>query len=120
MGLTVHHTWGVPVIPGASLKGLCAHYTAATYGMGGRWKESGFKGSTWGPARRCALWVRQDTNFRVYFGAPDELVNEMTRKRLEEMEDVDLKQLTEQLWRWHDEALRELLKRGHVVAKPQK
>jgi hypothetical protein len=39
----------------------------------------------------------------------------MTRKHLEEMGDVDLQRLTEQLWRWHDEALRELLKRGHVV-----
>jgi CRISPR-associated protein Cmr6 len=32
VGLSVHHTWGVPVIPGSALKGLCAHYTAATYG----------------------------------------------------------------------------------------
>jgi hypothetical protein len=45
------------------------------------------------------------------------LANGMTRRHLEEMEDVDLQRLTEQLWRWHDEALRELLKRGHVVAK---
>jgi hypothetical protein len=41
----------------------------------------------------------------------------MTTKQLEEMEDADLQRLTEQLWRWHDEALRELLKRGHVVPK---
>jgi hypothetical protein len=43
------------------------------------------------------------------------LANDMTTKHLEEMEDVELQRLTEQLWRWHDEALRELLKRGHVV-----
>ncbi len=47
-----------------------------------------------------------------------ELAKDMTVKHLEEMDDVELQQLTEQLWRWHDEALRELLKRGHVV--PQK
>jgi hypothetical protein len=44
-----------------------------------------------------------------------QLANDMTSKHLEEMDDVDLQGLTEQLWRWHDEALRELLKRGHVV-----
>ena len=44
-----------------------------------------------------------------------QLANDMTSKHLEEMDDVDLQRLTEQLWRWHDEALRELLKRGHVV-----
>jgi hypothetical protein len=43
------------------------------------------------------------------------LANDMTTKHLEEMEDVELQRLTEQLRRWHDEALRELLKRGHVV-----
>ena len=26
VGLTVHHTWGVPVIPGSALKGVLAHY----------------------------------------------------------------------------------------------
>ena len=31
-GLTLHHTWGVPLIPGRALKGLLAHYLAATYG----------------------------------------------------------------------------------------
>jgi len=46
-----------------------------------------------------------------------QLANDMTTKHLEEVEDVDLQRLTEQLWRWHDSALRELLKRGHVVPK---
>ena len=43
------------------------------------------------------------------------LSDEMTVEHLKEMEDLELQRLTEQLWRWHDEALRELLKRGHVV-----
>ena len=45
------------------------------------------------------------------------LANEMSVKHLEAMDDAELQRLTEQLWRWHDEALRELLKRGHVVPK---
>jgi CRISPR-associated protein Cmr6 len=32
VGLTTHHTWGVPVIPGTALKGLLAHYMDAVYG----------------------------------------------------------------------------------------
>lgn len=32
VGLTVHHTWGVPVIPGSALKGLLNHYVDAVYG----------------------------------------------------------------------------------------
>ena len=43
------------------------------------------------------------------------LCHDMTIDHLKAMEDTDLQRLTEQLWRWHDEALRELLKRGHVV-----
>ena len=44
--------------------------------------------------------------------------NDMTTEHLKEMEDVELQRLTDQLWRWHDEALRELLKRGHVGPQP--
>jgi len=43
------------------------------------------------------------------------LSDDMTIEHLKEMEDFELQRLTDQLWRWHDEALRELLKRGHVV-----
>lgn len=32
IGLTVHRTWGVAVIPGSALKGLLAHYVDAVYG----------------------------------------------------------------------------------------
>jgi len=32
VGLTVHHTWGVPVIPGSALKGVLSHYVDAAYG----------------------------------------------------------------------------------------
>jgi hypothetical protein len=46
-----------------------------------------------------------------------QLATRMNPKDLQAMDDIDLQRLTEQLWRWHDEALRELLKRGHVVPK---
>ncbi|HJU32023.1 MAG TPA: hypothetical protein VJ740_11220 [Hyphomicrobiaceae bacterium] len=46
-----------------------------------------------------------------------QLATRMSPQHLQEMEDLDLQRLTEQLWRWHDQALRELLKRGHVVPK---
>jgi CRISPR-associated protein Cmr6 len=32
VGLTVHHTWGVPMIPGAAVKGLVSHYLSSVYG----------------------------------------------------------------------------------------
>lgn len=32
VGLTLHHTWGVPVVPGSSLKGVLAGYLRAVYG----------------------------------------------------------------------------------------
>ena len=49
-----------------------------------------------------------------------QLANDMTCKHLEEMDDIQLQRLSEQLWRWHDEALRELLRRGHVVPQQKK
>jgi len=32
VGLSLHYTWGVPLIPGSALKGLAAHYVDAVYG----------------------------------------------------------------------------------------
>jgi CRISPR-associated protein Cmr6 len=32
VGLTLHRTWGVPMIPGSALKGLLAHYVETLYG----------------------------------------------------------------------------------------
>lgn len=32
VGITLHHTWGVPVLPGSALKGLTAHFVATCYG----------------------------------------------------------------------------------------
>jgi len=32
VGLHLHHTWGVPMVPGSALKGLLSHYLDAVYG----------------------------------------------------------------------------------------
>lgn len=32
VGLTVHRTWGVPVVPGSAIKGLLSHFLDATFG----------------------------------------------------------------------------------------
>ncbi len=79
VGLVVHHTWGVPVIPGSMLKGLLAHYVDAVYGPRDPaqppWRQSeeerpraDYQGNIWrgrriqrGPGVIC----------RALFGAPD-------------------------------------------------
>jgi len=65
VGITVHHTWGVPVIPGSALKGLLAHYLDAVHGPGqegdpAREQCAGGQGSR-GPGEV----------YRVLFGAPE-------------------------------------------------
>jgi CRISPR-associated protein Cmr6 len=66
VGLSVHHTWGVPVIPGSALKGLCAHYTAATYGR----QDAPFSGPGWDKDRR-RIEAPPGDYYRALFGAPD-------------------------------------------------
>lgn len=67
VGLTVHHTWGVPIIPGSALKGLCAHYTAATYGS----RDTGFAGPVWEEPGRRRVVGQPGHFYRALFGAPD-------------------------------------------------
>lgn len=38
-GLTLHHTYGVPIIPGTAQKGLCSHYCSEVWGR----EEPGFQ-----------------------------------------------------------------------------
>lgn len=75
VGLSVHHTWGVPVIPGSALKGLCAHYTAATYGRqvaaGDRRNERApFGGPQWDERRR-RIEASPGDYYRALFGVAD-------------------------------------------------
>ena len=79
VGLTVHHTWGVPVIPGSALKGLVAHYVDATYGPTDAsktpWEQQGdervradYQGVTW---NRRRIERGPGAVYRALFGAPD-------------------------------------------------
>lgn len=79
VGLTVHHTWGVPVIPGSALKGLVAHYVDATYGPtdAGKkpWEQqdderarADYQGVTWNGRR---IERGPGVVYRALFGAPD-------------------------------------------------
>ncbi|MFP2904306.1 type III-B CRISPR module RAMP protein Cmr6 [Pyxidicoccus sp. 3LFB2] len=71
VGLTLHHTWGVPVLPGSALKGLTAGYVEAVYGPDPGREESErepFRGVTWEGSRM----VRgPGAVYRRLFGAPD-------------------------------------------------
>ncbi len=79
VGLTVHHTWGVPVIPGSALKGLVAHYVDAIYGPTDAskkpWEQQGdervradYQGVTWNHRR---IERGPGVVYRALFGAPD-------------------------------------------------
>lgn len=42
VGLTLHRTWGVPVLPGSAIKGLLAHFVAAAEGEHADWTGPGY------------------------------------------------------------------------------
>lgn len=71
IGLTVHHTWGVPVIPGSALKGLLAHYVETTYGPDPEdsvdSKRAKFAGVTWAGSR---IVGKPGDYFEALFGSP--------------------------------------------------
>ncbi|HYH97866.1 type III-B CRISPR module RAMP protein Cmr6 [Hyalangium sp.] len=71
VGLTLHHTWGVPVLPGSALKGLTAGYVEAVYGPGPgeqNPEREPFRGLTWEGSRMAR---GPGDVFRRLFGAPD-------------------------------------------------
>jgi CRISPR-associated protein Cmr6 len=71
VGLTLHHTWGVPVLPGSALKGLTAHYVQTVYGPEPGIEEperEPFRGTTWEFSRPSQV---PGEVFRRLFGAPD-------------------------------------------------
>lgn len=79
VGLSVHHTWGVPFIPGSALKGLVAHYVEANYGPSdpskAPWDQLGpereralYQGVTWNGSR---IERGPGEIYRALFGAPD-------------------------------------------------
>jgi CRISPR-associated protein Cmr6 len=88
IGLTVHHTWGVPIIPGSALKGLLAHYVDATYGPTGPhqkpWEQQGDERSRagyQGVTRRGSRIQRGPGDvYRSLFGAPDAHEDDVMRE----------------------------------------
>jgi len=80
VGISVHHTWGVPVIPGSALKGLLAHYVDATYGPFGRDRvpenvlddenPDNYRGVVWNQGK-TRVQSGPGKYYRALFGAPD-------------------------------------------------
>jgi len=79
VGLCVHHTWAVPMIPGSALKGLCAHYLETVYGPedparvpweqpDGERERTPYQGATWKKGR---IQMGPGEVYRALFGAPD-------------------------------------------------
>lgn len=80
VGLTVHHTWGVPMVPGSALKGLVAHYLDTVYGPdelqampweqpdGEQAQRALWQGTLWNHGR-----IRRGPGafYRTLLGAPD-------------------------------------------------
>lgn len=89
VGITVHHTWGVPIVPGPALKGLLAHFMDAVYGPDnptpypweqpeGERARAGYQGVTW-YGRRIARGPGEV--YRALFGAPDADEDGLFRER---------------------------------------
>lgn len=89
VGITVHHTWGVPVIPGSELKGLVAHFVDAVYGPDDPermpWEQEGdertradYQGVTW---RGRRIKRGPGAVYRALFGAPDAQEDDAMRER---------------------------------------
>lgn len=74
VGITVHHTWGVPMIPGSALKGLLAHRFDILYGPWGdqpapdEAERAPWRGVRW---KDDAIAHGPGECYRALFGAPD-------------------------------------------------
>jgi len=73
-GITLHHTYGLPVLPGSGLKGLAAHYCHTVWGEA----ELKFKKPTPEEDKAYRKWLDgqgpkpQDNYHRLLFGTTDE------------------------------------------------
>ncbi|MBI2566728.1 MAG: type III-B CRISPR module RAMP protein Cmr6 [Candidatus Schekmanbacteria bacterium] len=87
LGITVHHTWGVPVIPGSALKGLVAHFVDTVYGPDDAalppWEQpdtelarADYQGVTWRDRR---VERGPGAVYRALFGAPEAGADEAMR-----------------------------------------
>lgn len=79
VGLTIHRTWGVPVVPGSALKGLLAHWISTKYGPDSFGKhpldpehDEPERAPFQPPGRDGAKIARSPGRaYRALFGAPD-------------------------------------------------
>ncbi|HEX5327818.1 MAG TPA: type III-B CRISPR module RAMP protein Cmr6 [Acetobacteraceae bacterium] len=74
VGLTVHRTWGVPILPGSALKGLLAHYVDVVYGDDrddgpGMPDRRAWRGPTW---KDRIVASQAGAAFTKLFGTPAE------------------------------------------------
>jgi CRISPR type III-B/RAMP module RAMP protein Cmr6 len=67
-GITLHHTYGMPVLPGSALKGLAAHYCDWFWGQRDLGEEADIQNKRW---RRG--WREKDHEYHnLLFGTTDE------------------------------------------------
>lgn len=102
VGLTVHHTWGTPVIPGSALKGLLSQYMHTCYGPTRGESQDGadsfnprllegrseiyearapYQGPTWKEGGSVYLHGPGEI-YRALFGAPDCASDRPTRAEI--------------------------------------
>lgn len=96
VGLTVHHTWGVPVIPGSALKGLLNHYIQIVLGPDPCECVHPFASDQPEPDRRDyqgVTWKGSQIKHgpgkihRAFFGAPEAESDEALRRDYPEFEE---------------------------------
>ena len=76
-GITLHHTYGVPVFPGSALKGLASAYCDKVWGAAGETSET-FKKQPAGAAHKTLFGTGDDSGCIVFHDAwilPDSLEN---------------------------------------------
>lgn len=74
VGLTVQHTWGVPVIPGSALAGVLAHYVHEELAGGGRAGEPEPERARWRGPRyddRGVVVAPPGEHYGCVFGEPE-------------------------------------------------
>ncbi len=67
-GLTLHHTYGTPIILGAALKGLASHYCSQVWGK----KDSEFCAEIEGQDKEKQVLLRSGKNHHTLFGDTDD------------------------------------------------
>jgi CRISPR-associated protein Cmr6 len=73
VGLTVHYTWGVPIVPGSALKGTLAHHVATTYGSDPSVTTPDLAHDSWRGVGWAGTAIARGPGelYRALFGTPD-------------------------------------------------